>query len=146
MSNMSLTNCGCVLEGTVVRTGRGNEKIERVCIFDTIVSPLGGCVAVRNTWKGIESRLLEIKTENGKTLSLTHNHPVLSGGTTVSAEQLKAGDLILTASGEEKVVDISEKSGDFKVLNLDVEKSAFYANGIAVGDNGVQNGKKLSYD
>src|SRR5690606_38998306 len=88
----------------------------------------------------VDHVLVDLKTNSGKNLSLTPNHPVLlASGTMVEAEVLRVGDLLLQADGTPDEI-VSAQSTQFygKVYNLYVE-SDYPLENIVVTE-GILNG------
>ena len=141
---------GCLVEGTLVTLDNGKQvPIETITGEGERVMAAGGIsLDVIGTTIGEEEFILALKT-NTHSLELTNNHPVVMfDGSIQPASQIKIGDNIITDKGIEKVHEISIQKNLRKVYNLIVHSGEgnthssdggfFYANGILVGDQRVQ--------
>lgn len=143
----------CLAQGTEIRVAGGKTaKIEEVARQTQVVSGSAGqALAVVDTSVGIERiPMVRLVDEAGHDLLLTGSHPVLTPDRGVRwAEELKAGDQVLTESGVQKLVKADREMFHGNVYNLKldtgaVEKpefargSSMVANGFFVGDLAMQ--------
>ncbi|MBI1923206.1 radical SAM protein, partial [Candidatus Poribacteria bacterium] len=128
----------CLLEGTVVITARGrNRKIEDLKIGDKLMAwdERGECLAeteIIATGRRLVQKILRVKVSSGQEIYVTHEHPVLTPMGWVEAGELKPGDSVLLMDRDdhkimtvksncphyEKVAEIEELEGEFKVYNF----------------------------
>jgi len=139
-----MKNCknGCLNENTMVMMADGsNRRIKDLRIGDMVERTMGGTCRIENIWRGYEEELIELKLENEKQLSITKDHPIITDKGVVRAITIKAGDLLLTVDGYEKVVSIEIIKYESNVYNLELgdPDNYFWAGGIAVGDMKIQN-------
>jgi hypothetical protein len=131
---------GCLVEGTLITMFDGSQSpIENIRIGDSVKTD-NGCATVINTWQGHESEIIKIVTDIGE-LECSVTHPVKTTAGMVRALDITAEHKIIARNNEPVSVLAVERAEKFcKVFNLDLEKdNVFYANGLLVGDNGVQN-------
>lgn len=81
-----------------------------------------------------------IELKNGSKITLTKNHPVKTVSEVKKADEINEDDEILVAYGEKyKIASISCIDYNGRVYNLDISGNFMIAEGIAVGDFGIQN-------
>lgn len=153
---------GCIEKGAKVAMKNGAEtSIEDVKAGDQVVGESGTIFNVVKTTKGTDSDFVELTVDASKpVLAVTPMHPIAiasraetnSSGrmTFVPAKDVKAGDRVYLAgaSAAATVSKVERKRSPTarQVFNLTLEPvdassradSAFYANGILVGDNAMQ--------
>lgn len=143
---------GCLAEGTLVTMADETRRpIESVRVGEVIRSnekriPL----TVDNYTKGYEKTpMVSITTTSGRSLLLTEGHPVITTAGAKLASKLRVGDVVITDTGEAKLVKVERQQFNGNVWNLDVGRptdrvqltdtnTTFYANGILVGDRQMQ--------
>jgi hypothetical protein len=131
---------GCLVEGTLITMFDGEQiPIENIRIGDRVKTDNGYAV-VTNTWKGRESEIVRILTDSGE-LECSLTHPVKTTAGMVRALDITANHTLIAQNNEHRSVLSAGRVERFcNVFNLDVEKDkVFYANGVLVGDNSVQN-------
>jgi hypothetical protein len=144
---------GCLAAGSMVLMADGGEKrIEAIGIGERVRGPDGAALIVRNCWTGRETQpLVRLGTDDGASLLVTEEHPMLVPDGVRLARDLAVGDLILTAAGQSPLSLAERASFDGNVHNLDLAPeglgeadmpetlvTAFVAGGFAVGDNRMQ--------
>lgn len=143
--NASQESCMCLTGSTEVQTTTGTKSISAVGIGDTLLAynehtAQSGPYRVRMLYERTTDSLLHI-TIGGEVIETTPNHPFWREGRWVPAGQLKVGDTLIKANGEQvKIQRIALKLGSFRVYNLEVaEAHTYYASlsGILV-HNGVK--------
>ena len=139
---------GCLAEDTQICMADGSKKrISEISIGEMIMQPEDGRpVKVQNIWKGMEEALILIRTEEGDVVRMTKEHPVYQGNGFIRAGELKPGDTVYGEAGRKLTVAAAGTApyGGF-VYSLELEHGGgggrMLANGIVVGDFGVQNGR-----
>lgn len=144
---------GCIAAGTRVdMAGGGALPIEQVRAGDHVRGPDGARLRVRETWIGRETQpLVRLATADGAAALVTIEHPVLTADGVRQAQRLAVGDLVRTAIGLSPLVEVERAGFDGAVHNLDLvpdgeqweaidddRVTAFFAGGLAVGDNRMQ--------
>lgn len=143
---------GCVAEGTLITMADGTSTaIEKVQPKQTVRGGDGRKLEVRAYWKGDESELIRVKTQNGKTVSISSGHPLpLADGTVKLGSALAVGDKLTTSDGTSAIATLEKVRWTGKVWNLDLgaprrpnqapalADHGFFANGILIGDGRAQ--------
>jgi hypothetical protein len=133
---------------TVLLADGGTAPIDAINNDNRVVSGIGDATPqVTATTRayhddnGGRDPMLRLKTEGGLSLLLSSHHPVITPERgPVAAEDLQAGDTVLTADGAQSIAGIEpEDYNNQLVFNLQVprddgEIGTFVANGIIVGD------------
>lgn len=149
------TQARCFVKGTMVSMADGSLKpIEQIKKGDNIYYFDGQSLAsasVEEIAKVKHSRFVVYSLENGNTVTCTPDHPVMcvnkgwvsaNASKTASSykgyagcKQISVGDIIVTTSGNSKIVDIKEISGEQDSYTIVKAGSAtnFIANGLQVG-------------
>lgn len=143
---------GCLLPGTKIKMADGSLKnIEKVLVGDKVISDAAGTIlTVATTHKGNEHNpVYTVTAKNGNSVRMTEEHPVpLEGGKVVLARQLKKGDRLLTDKGVSEIEQIEKNKYEGHVWNLGLgakdesvtdKNATFFADGVLVGDNTMQN-------
>lgn len=139
---------GCLLEGTQVLVGPGQLKpIEDLTQNDRIWNPLlSRYYEINKLIHGPEKKdLYEIEVQ-GRSITMTYDHPILTQRGYIQAHQLKADDLMWIDSGFAPVGQVIRKKlqEEVQVWNLTLkgaqswEEHLIFAEGIAVGDLWMQ--------
>lgn len=139
---------GCFAEDTQIRMADGSTRqISDIKIGDAVMQPKDGRpVRVRNIWKGTEKELVVIRTKEGESARMTREHPLCQENGFIRAGEIKPGDTVYGEAGRKlTVASVETVPYEGHVYNLDLERSegdgTLLANGIAAGDNGIQNGR-----
>ena len=145
---------GCLVEGTLITTSKGDVPIEAVTPGDAVLTRNGWRSVTDAAMTGQNVALHKVTTSDGRELIGTSNHPVyVKGKGFVRLDSLRYGDMLnvieyrkgeveckLRLSRKQKpvpktvahVVDFS-LAGTGTVYNLEVEgEPEYYANGILV--------------
>lgn len=151
---MMMTN-SCLAEGTMVQMAGGDEAaIESITADSRVYSPYStasSSLQVTDTAKGYEEPpMVRIESQSGKTLLMTEMHPVhVVGKGMVAAKDLREGDRVLTTEGPSELIRVAREKYSGNVYNLKLgsetekqslgeDQTAFYANGVLVGDGQIQ--------
>lgn len=140
---------GCFARETRITMGNGDKKpVERISSGDVLFTTTGTS-KVKTVYAGREQKLLCICTEGGRSLKVTHSHPVvLACGNTVPAREIHPGYDIMTGNGgSDKVRWIYEEDYNDIVYNFeftDGKEHVVEANGILAGEFISQNSCKSS--
>lgn len=141
---------GCLTPGTKIHmAGGSNKRVEDVKVGDKVISNQNKKPRkVTSTIPGYEDGWVYVVTDaNGNSVEMTAEHPVLLVDQKVLlARQLEPGMKIYNEKGKTSIKSIKKKNYIGKVWNLVLEDSAktdykstgFYAEGILVGDNDMQ--------
>ena len=139
---------GCFAEDTQIRMADGSmRRISDIRIGDAVMQPKDGRpVRVCNIWKGTEKELVVIRTKEGASVRMTREHPLCQEDGFIRAGEIKPGDTVYGEAGRKlTVASVETVPYEGHVYNLDLERSegdgTLLANGIAAGDNGIQNGR-----
>jgi peptide subunit release factor 1 (eRF1) len=95
---------------------------------------------VKNKWEVIKNKILEIFVEDGESIisSLDHTFFRKSKGDIqeIIAQNLKNGDILVCSNNHDilelRIIDIKEREGNFKLVDIETEIKNFFANGILV--------------
>jgi hypothetical protein len=139
---------GCLLEGTQVLVGPDQLKaIEDLTQNDRIWNPLlSRYYEIQKMIHGPEKKdLYEIEVQ-GRSITMTYDHPILTQRGYIQAHQLKAGDQMWIDTGFAPVGQVTRKKlqEEVQVWNLVLkeakswEEHLIFAEGIAVGDLWMQ--------
>lgn len=145
----------CLAEGTQVNLADGRtlkiEDIDNTCYVEAGEKKLktqviGTSIGHHESKAGGIRGVYQLKLEDGKVLTLTGRHPVMTPNGAVVACHLNSGDVVLVEDGQSTVEECEkiEWSGMFHNLGLAKPNNesltgrdslnSFYANGILVGD------------
>ncbi|HEV2990179.1 MAG TPA: Hint domain-containing protein [Candidatus Angelobacter sp.] len=142
---------GCFPDGVKIRMADGSERA--VEDFqgkgDELVRSSGVNRSVSAiTWGNETNPLVYLRDDRGHTLLLTEGHPVMTSRGPVMASVLKAGDVVMTESGNAELIAVERRESPVPVpihnlrIGTDDEAAAsqttFFANGILVGDEHIQ--------
>lgn len=132
---------GCFAKGTMIRMGDGSlRKIEEVQIGDLVLSEAGSVKEIKNIWRGIETRILRITTENGNTIAVTKDHPLFTENEMLQAGGLTEGMMLKMERGMDRVKKVEyREEEEIAVYNLEIDGGTVYADGFAAGDFTLQN-------
>ncbi len=137
----------CLGADTLVTLADGSQR--PIAELDNSVSVRTGdgdaIAAVQATYRAFHSDnegrepALRLVTEGGRSLLLSSWHPVITPAGPVAARDLNAGDVVLSATGEDRVRTCTTESYEGLVCNLHVVEGvggygSFLANDILVGD------------
>jgi hypothetical protein len=136
---------GCLAEGTLIAMADESKKAINEIVIGEYVKTVGGKSAkVVDVLRGTDSLLYTVETISGKIIRLTYNHALLTDIGFMDANELlssKKYKIITEDGSKEDMLHCYESNYDGKVYNLTLESElhVMFANGIAVGDNVVQN-------
>lgn len=137
---------GCLAEDTMIAMADGNSKrIDRMEIGDYVMNPQSKePLQVTNIWMGYEEHLVMVMMEDGCSVRMTASHPVYQENGFIRAGNLKPGDIVYGKENKKtKIVSVETVLYQSRVYNIDLNctcgTGVMLANGIVVGDNGVQN-------
>lgn len=132
---------GCFKEGTRIQMGDGTSlAVEKIAIGD-IIKGQEGNNEVCNVWKGNDDSYIQITMENGGTLCVTKDHPILTSDGWRRAEQLSCGMALQGEQDPIKITDIREIKETCCMYNLSLKDPdhTLLAEGIVAGDFDRQN-------
>lgn len=94
-------------------------------------------LTVIDVFRGRESELVRLETEEGAVLCATAEHPVATPTGPVLAGELAVGDAVATPTGGSAIVRAcSVEHGEFDTANLAFETpNFFYVDGFVAGDS-----------
>lgn len=144
----------CLAAGTEVKLEDGSTKpIEEVENLFRVRTGFGGTLGVGATTRGIhrdgegpQGKVFRLLTEQGRELTLSALHPVMTPAGLRQAMDLRPGDAVLTEDGPDPVRSCEETPYEGLLFNLvlvdEKDRSeglsppfgSFLANGIVVGD------------
>lgn len=131
---------GCVAKDTMILMADGTQKKISDIKIGEQVSTETEPSSVVNIYKGMESELVHLETENGHILRMTNSHPVKTTRGFVKASGLTAADTIITVEGKSKVKYLYMEQYDSEVYNLELKpEGVIICNGIIAGDFKMQN-------
>lgn len=143
---------GCHAGDTQITMADGTKKrADEVKIGDRLPVYGDRTLTVNNVYIGHEKELFHIRTDAGSTLKISIGHPLLrEDGTSVAAEEIQAGDVILAGDGRKvSVTQVDKCPYEDEVYNFSFEgeemENYVIAEGIYSGDLYAQNkrsGKK----
>lgn len=127
----------CLVEGTPVRTPSGERPVESIAVGDRLLTRTDATnlieVVVRDVRQATSTRGLQFGLKNGRTLSLTPEHPVAIPGGWRNAGELEIGDDVLTETGTTSIAAISRIREKRRVFDLSVSpEHTFLAAGVLV--------------
>ena len=143
---------GCVAAGTPVEMADGSVlTADQVRRGASVASP-DGPMTVVNVWHGVEEKpMARLVTSDGHAALVTDEHPILTPEGLRLPKQMQVGQKLLCKDGETTLVTIEWAQYDGEIVNFDLAPSgedfeslsddlvtAFYADGLAVGDNRIQ--------
>lgn len=143
----------CVAAGSLVTLEDGSQlPIEDVAAGKRVRTGIGeGTLAVEANWRGKHRRkVVRLRTADGRRLTLTRHHPVVTPVGMVLAEDLQPGDHVLVDGGSDTIEDARRVRDEraFWTLRLgDAEDrssgrshgpGSYVANGIVVADLDAQ--------
>ena len=134
---------GCLDENTEVLMSDGHsKKIKDIVSGESVRSADGSSQCVKNVWKGIGSDCRVIKAECGAVITATHDHPFPTDGGWKRAAEIKVGDMLFDANGNQvRVEEVSKTDKTHNVVNLEFYiPTIIIANGLQTGDYSSQNG------
>jgi hypothetical protein len=144
----------CLGAGTQVTLADGSTKrIEEIENLYRVQTGMGGTLGVEATTRGLHrdgerpnSKVFRLETEQGRELTLSAVHPVITPEGPLAAMDLRPGDEVLTAAGRDAVKACKPVPYEGLVFNLmlvdeddrargvSAPFASFLANGIVVGD------------
>lgn len=138
---------GCFAMGTRITMVNGEKKPVELIRQDDVLFTTTGPAKVKAVYVGCEKELLCICTESGKSLKVTHTHPIiLAGGKTVQARSVRPGKYLMTGNGEEDkvkwVFDMEYNSFVYNFEFTDGKEHVVEADGILAGEFISQNSCK----
>jgi hypothetical protein len=158
---------GCLAAGTEVEMADGSLRaVEDVMTSEQVQADESGrLLTVVDTFIGWEEHpLIRVETDSGQVLEMTRSHPVVVMDDGVRqvflARQLEAGNVLVGAEGNMTVKMVSQipppgSGDDVMVYNLGLgaadevvtrDNTTFFANGILVGDNTMQEVFEREYE
>ena len=128
------TGCDCLLEGTPITLADGStrpvEKIQvgdRVLAYDEFTAGMTSAEVVAVHSPYVVTHYLVVNEK----VSMTENHPVLSGAKWVSTGQLQVGDMLtLAGGGQDPVYSIRRVGESARTYNFQVSMGTYVAGGI----------------
>lgn len=141
---------GCLIENTQIMMRDGNTKsVQEVMIGDIVLSGDRKLLKVVNIWTGGEEKpCILMRTEQGKEITATSQHPFWCKDKFIQVGDIQVGDKVDTIDGTEIISEIKFVSYDKTVYNFDLEclekidevgnKITLIADGFIVGDNQMQ--------
>lgn len=137
---------GCLAKDTRVKTREGfYRRMDEVRMGDRLVGYAGKILEVEDVIKGMEEKLLHIRTADGRSIRVTGNHPILKEEKVgVCAERLSVGEKIQNEEGALVAIESIEwENYRDMVYNLtfrnETQGNYFIADGLFVGDFYAQN-------
>ncbi|MEG0157708.1 MAG: Hint domain-containing protein [Anaerovoracaceae bacterium] len=127
----------CFRKGTRVLMADQTEKaIERVEIWDQILSGEGKIATVSNRCQELTEDLFQIETEIGQ-IEVGPAQPLLTRGGWKIAQSLSREDILLQLEGGARILGIRYMEYIGKVYSLEVyeEPHSMVCNGLVVGDD-----------
>lgn len=133
---------GCLGKDTMLLMADGTQK--KICDInrDDLVSTGKGNAKVIATYCGQEEDIAHIVTESGKEVLATVGHPVLTERGWLRVMDMNAADKVIVADGiSESLAGLYSTPYRDSVYNIELEGDVhqLIANGIVVGDYGMQN-------
>ena len=127
-------NNHCLEEGTLIDTSKGKIPIENVKAGDFVLTRKGYKKVI---WSGVTRKNVDVyklKTQNGRSLTGTYDHPVLVGKYFRNLISVRYGDeLCIDDKSSDKAISILHNGRAEVVYDLTVEgEHEFFANGILV--------------
>ena len=134
---------GCLARGTGITMADGSVRpIESICSGDLVRTP-NGPKQVAEVLTGMEETLCCLKTESGKMLYATCDHPVMTAEGLKRMDRLQGDDLIMSGDGRaEPLCALYTITYQDLVYNLVLEggeAETMIANGLLTGENVSQN-------
>ncbi|MCI8667093.1 MAG: hypothetical protein HFG82_10570 [Dorea sp.] len=138
---------GCLGKDTLVETADGAQRrISEIRAGDRIKTGKTGALGVvRDIIKGTEEKLWRLETENGESLQMTKEHPLLCTSGWRSIWDLKDEDEVYSVKKEDfvKIRYVYPVEYHDEVYNLNIEypseEKGFWAQGFVSGDFEMQN-------
>lgn len=119
----------------------GNEKrVEDIKATDSLDTP-EGIVRVRDTQKiSMATAMVHLAAENGRELSVSGSHPLVTDQGLVCARFLKEGDEVCTRDGKVKITEICVTPGvEVTLYSILLESCGrLYVNGFLAGDSAAE--------
>jgi len=127
----------CVVEGTPIMVPNGERPVELISVGDRLLTRADATdlveVVVTDVREATSTRWLRFGLKNGRTLSLTPEHPVAIPGGWRNAGDLAIGEDVLTGSGTTSIAWISRLREKRRVFDLSVSpEQTFLAAGVLV--------------
>lgn len=131
---------GCLSKNTnILMDDNTIKNVTEIKIGDKIKT-LDGQVEVQDIITGQEETMLFIRTRNGKEITVTSTHPMITARGMVPARLVSAEDQLVAESGLEYIDQIYPTQYNNVVYSLKLSKqSIIYTNGICTGDFDSQN-------
>ena len=137
---------GCFVKGTQIALSQKSQvAIEELRVGDTVMLSNGKKSKIVHMISGPEKKpVIQLDLVNGKTLSVTDTHPMLTEMGVVQAKNLTIGSRLLTKDGHWVTLSsISTKKYEDHVFNIELAGShetdhLIYGNGIVTGDLHLQ--------
>jgi len=128
----------CFEAGVMLRMGDGSEKkVENITKGDSLKTP-DGIVKVQYVQEiSMVTAMVHIKGENGRELSISCNHPLVTDKGLVCAKFLQEGDEVYTEDGVVKIMELCVTPGvELTLYHIEMESChRLYANGFLAGDS-----------
>lgn len=141
----------CVAEGTRVTLADGSQvTIDRVDNTVSVRTAQGSACPVQATSRARHDAsdalhpMIRLRMKGGRDVLLSDAHPVVTPDGLTAARDLKAGDTVVTDTGDDQIASAGPESYGGLVYNLLLapgsghDFGSYLANGIAVGDHGAQ--------
>ncbi len=119
------TDVVCLKPGTKIRCWNGYKNIEEIAVGTSVWTHLGRCRKVSKIMsRDINEEIIKLHLENGVTIEITKEHPVLTKRGWVKSNDLILEDTLL--KNGTKIIQIEKMSYAGKVYNLEVEEDNSY--------------------
>ena len=144
----------CLAADTLVTLADGSKLpiAELTEGYHKVTGANGELLNIKSVYNGEEDELIELLTDNGIHAKVTAGHPVITPSGPQLARFLTVGDAVITESGMATLTKVNRIAYHGKVYNLalveanpnpmqsvsNTNGSAFYGNGLLVGDNEMQ--------
>ena len=131
---------GCFAKSTRIKMADGSYKLISQIRAGERVMTGNGPANVTEVITGTEAKMTVISTASGRTLKVSHDHPVLTGAGWKTADRLTAADVLRTESGLESIEALYTEAYNDKVFSLRTDgEGTLIAEGIFSGDLARQN-------
>jgi len=140
---------GCYSKETLIRTSGGElKRADEIEVKDRLLGFGGKTLTVETVLSGDDNEIYQIKTIDGRQISVSGGHAMLLYdetpiGRRIPAAKLKKGDKLMTIDGFSEITDINVKAYDGKVYNFIFEGETtpnyLEADGFWSGDFYAQN-------
>lgn len=131
---------GCFAKETMIKMSDGSCKpIPEICAGEQVMTA-SGPATVTEVITGTEQRVTVITTYSGRTVRVSHDHPILTESGWKTADRITAADTVRTEAGLEQIEALYTEAYNDKVFSLRTDgDGTLIAGGIFAGDFGQQN-------